>query len=90
MYGDRSPLQVCQGGRIDPQHLARPRGARRLAELTWAGDQLAALAARAVEQAPAECRGYCSIITGPDPRRKSGATARTLLGPQAILASLPD
>lgn len=36
----------------------------RLAELTCARDQLAALAARAPEQDPADCRGYCSIITG--------------------------
>jgi DNA-binding transcriptional MerR regulator len=36
----------------------------RLAELTRARDQLAALAARAAAQDPAECRGYCSIIDG--------------------------
>ena len=36
----------------------------RLAELTRTRDQLAALAERAAEQDPADCRGYCSIITG--------------------------
>jgi DNA-binding transcriptional MerR regulator len=36
----------------------------RLAELTRARDQLAALAARAAAQDPAGCRGYCSIIDG--------------------------
>ena len=34
----------------------------RLAELTRTRDQLAALAARAAAQDPADCRGYCSII----------------------------
>jgi len=36
----------------------------RLAELTRARDQLAALAERAAEQDPADCFAYCSIITG--------------------------
>jgi MerR family copper efflux transcriptional regulator len=36
----------------------------RLAELAGTRDQLAALAQRAAEQEPADCRGYCSIITG--------------------------
>ena len=36
----------------------------RLAELARARDQLAALAARAAAQDPADCRGYCSIIAG--------------------------
>jgi DNA-binding transcriptional MerR regulator len=36
----------------------------RIAELTRARDQLVVLAARAAEQDPADCRGYCSIITG--------------------------
>lgn len=36
----------------------------RLAELTRARDQLAALARRAAAQDPADCRGYCSIIVG--------------------------
>jgi DNA-binding transcriptional MerR regulator len=34
----------------------------RLAELTRTRDQLAALAARAAAQDPADCHGYCSII----------------------------
>ena len=34
----------------------------RLAELARTRDQLAALAARAAAQDPADCRGYCSII----------------------------
>jgi len=36
----------------------------RLAELTRARDQLAALGRRAAAQDPADCRGYCSIIAG--------------------------
>src|SRR5215472_9438762 len=36
----------------------------RLAELARARDQLAALAARAADQDPADCHGYCSIIVG--------------------------
>jgi DNA-binding transcriptional MerR regulator len=36
----------------------------RLAELARTRDQLAALAARATAQDPADCRGYCSIIAG--------------------------
>ncbi len=36
----------------------------RLAELSATRDQLAALAERAAAQDPADCRGYCSIITG--------------------------
>ena len=36
----------------------------RLAELGRTRDQLAALAARAAAQDPADCRGYCSIIAG--------------------------
>jgi hypothetical protein len=36
----------------------------RLAELARARDQLAARAARAAAQDPAECSGYCSIIAG--------------------------
>ena len=36
----------------------------RLAELTRTRDQLVVLAARAAEQDPADCRGYCSIIAG--------------------------
>jgi DNA-binding transcriptional MerR regulator len=36
----------------------------RLAELARTRDQLAALAAAAAVQDPADCRGYCSIITG--------------------------
>ena len=34
----------------------------RLAELTRARDQWVVLAARAAEQDPADCRGYCSIV----------------------------
>jgi MerR family transcriptional regulator, copper efflux regulator len=36
----------------------------RLAELARTHDQLAALAARAAAQNPADCQGYCSIIAG--------------------------
>jgi DNA-binding transcriptional MerR regulator len=35
----------------------------RLAELTRTRDQLVALAKRAATQDPANCRGYCSILT---------------------------
>lgn len=36
----------------------------RLAEFSATRDHLAALAERAAAQDPADCRGYCSIITG--------------------------
>ncbi len=39
----------------------------RLAELARTRDQLAALAARAAAQDPADCRGYCSILTAEAP-----------------------
>jgi DNA-binding transcriptional MerR regulator len=39
----------------------------RLAELARTHDQLAALAARAAAQDPADCRGYCSIIAAEAP-----------------------
>ena len=66
----RQVLDIRDGGRQPCVHvtglIARRLGEveARLAELTRARDQLAALAERAAEQDPADCRGYCSIITG--------------------------
>ena len=66
----RQVLDIRDGGRPPCVHvtglIARRPGEveARLAELTRARDQLAALAERAAEQDPADCRGYCSIITG--------------------------
>ena len=63
-------LQVRDGGQPPCVHVTSLIARRlaevevRLAELTRARDQLAALAERAAEQEPADCRGYCSIITG--------------------------
>ena len=66
----RQVLQIRDSGQAPCVHvtglIARRLGEveARLAELTAVRDQLAALAARAAEQDPAGCRGYCSIITG--------------------------
>ena len=66
----RQVLDIRDGGQPPCVHvtglIARRLGEveARLAELTRARDQLAALATRAAEQDPADCRGYCSIITG--------------------------
>ncbi len=66
----RQVLDIRDGGRPPCVHvtglIARRLGEveARLAELARARDQLAALAARAAEQDPADCRGYCSILTG--------------------------
>jgi MerR family Zn(II)-responsive transcriptional regulator of zntA len=66
----RQVLDIRDGGRPPCVHvtalIARRLGEveARLAELTRARAQLAALAARAAEQDPADCRGYCSIIAG--------------------------
>jgi DNA-binding transcriptional MerR regulator len=63
-------LEVRDGGQPPCAHVASLIAQRlgeveaRLAELTGARDHLAALAERAAEQEPADCRGYCSIITG--------------------------
>ena len=63
-------LQVRDGGQPPCVHVSSLIARRlaeveaRLAELARARDQLAALAERAAEQEPADCRGYCSIITG--------------------------
>jgi DNA-binding transcriptional MerR regulator len=64
----RQVLEVRDGGQPPCVHviglIARRRAEveARLAELTATRDQLAALAARAAAQDPANCRGYCSII----------------------------
>ena len=66
----RQVLQIRDSGQAPCVHvtglIARRLGEveARLAELTATRDQLAALAARAAGQDPADCRGYCSIITG--------------------------
>ena len=59
----RQVLDIRDGGQPPCVHVAGLIG-RRLAELARARDQLAALAARAAAQDPADCRGYCSIIAG--------------------------
>jgi MerR family copper efflux transcriptional regulator len=66
----RQVLDIRDGGQPPCEHvtslIARRLGEvdARLAELARARDQLAALAARAAGQDPADCRGYCSIIDG--------------------------
>jgi DNA-binding transcriptional MerR regulator len=66
----RQVLDIRDGGQPPCVHvtglIARRLGEveARLAELARARDQLAALAARAAKQDPADCHGYCSIITG--------------------------
>ena len=66
----RQVLDIRDGGQPPCVHVAGLIGRRlaeveaRLAELARARDQLAALAARAAALDPADCRGYCSIITG--------------------------
>jgi DNA-binding transcriptional MerR regulator len=66
----RQVLDIRDGGQPPCVHVAGLIGRRlaeveaRLAELARARDQLAALAARAAAQDPADCRGYCSIIVG--------------------------
>ncbi len=66
----RQVLQIRDSGQPPCVHVTGLIAGRlgeveaRLAELTAARDQLAALAARAAGQDPADCRGYCSIITG--------------------------
>jgi MerR family transcriptional regulator, copper efflux regulator len=64
----RQVLDIRDGGDPPCSHVAGLIARRlaevdaRLAELTRARDQLVVLAARAVAQDPADCRGYCSII----------------------------
>ena len=64
----RQVLDIRDGGQPPCVHVTELIARRlanvetRLAELTRARDQLAALAARAAAQDPADCRGYCSII----------------------------
>jgi DNA-binding transcriptional MerR regulator len=66
----RQVLDIRDGGQPPCEHVASLIARRlgevdaRLAELARARDQLAALAARAAGQDPADCRGYCSIIDG--------------------------
>ena len=66
----RQVLDIRDGGQPPCVHVAGLISRRlaeveaRLAELARARDQLAALAARAAAQDPADCRGYCSIIAG--------------------------
>jgi DNA-binding transcriptional MerR regulator len=69
----RQVLEVRDGGQQPCVHVTELIARRlaeveaRLAELTRTRDQLEALARRAAAQDPADCRGYCSIITGSDP-----------------------
>ena len=73
-------LEVRDGGQPPCVHVSSLIARRlaeveaRLAELTATRDQLAALAERAAEQEPADCRGYCSIITGQHPAPGAGLT----------------
>jgi len=66
----RQVLDIREGGQPPCVHVTGLIARRlaeveaRLAELARTRDQLAALAARAGAQDPADCRGYCSIITG--------------------------
>jgi DNA-binding transcriptional MerR regulator len=66
----RQVLDIRDGGQPPCVHVSGLIARRlaeteaRLAELTRTRDQLAALAARAAEQDPADCQGYCSIIAG--------------------------
>ena len=66
----RQVLDIRDGGQPPCVHVADLIARRlgeveaRLAELTRARDQLAALSRRAAAQDPADCRGYCSIIAG--------------------------
>ena len=66
----RQVLDIRDGGQPPCSHVADLIARRlaeveaRLAELTRAREQLAALAERAAAQDPADCRGYCSIIAG--------------------------
>jgi MerR family transcriptional regulator, copper efflux regulator len=64
----RQVLDIRDGGEPPCAHITGLIARRlaeveaRLAELTRARDQLAALAERAAAQDPADCQGYCSII----------------------------
>ena len=66
----RQVLDIRDGGQPPCVHVTGLIARRlaevedRLAELARARDPLAALAARAAAQDPADCRGYCSIISG--------------------------
>src|SRR5258708_3648234 len=66
-------LDISDGGQPPCIHVAGLIARRlteveaRLAELARTRDQLAALAARAAAQDPADCRGYCSIIAAEAP-----------------------
>jgi DNA-binding transcriptional MerR regulator len=69
----RQVLDIGDGGQPPCVHVAGLIARRlteveaRLAELARTRDQLAALAARAAAQDPADCRGYCSIIAAEAP-----------------------
>ena len=63
-------LDIRDSGRPPCVHVAAVIAERlseveaRLAELSRARDQLLVLSGRAAAQDPADCQGYCSIITG--------------------------
>jgi DNA-binding transcriptional MerR regulator len=66
----RQVLDIRDGGQPPCVHVAGLITRRlaevdaRLADLARTRDMLAALAARAAAQDPADCQGYCSIIAG--------------------------
>ena len=66
----RQVLEIRDGGQPPCVHVTDLIARRladveaRLAELTRTRDQLVVLAARAADQDPADCHGYCSIIAG--------------------------
>jgi MerR family transcriptional regulator, copper efflux regulator len=76
----RQVLDISDGGQPPCVHVAGLIARRlteveaRLAELALTRDQLAALAARAAAQDPADCRGYCSIITAEAPPAAAAAS----------------
>jgi len=66
----RQVLEIGDSGDAPCEHVARVVADRlaevetRIAELTATRRHLQTLAVRAAEQDPADCRGFCSIITG--------------------------
>jgi DNA-binding transcriptional MerR regulator len=77
----RQVLDIRDGGQPPCTHVTDLIARRltevetRLAELTRTRDQLAALAARAAAQDPADCRSYCSILAAEAPPASLGLRA---------------
>jgi DNA-binding transcriptional MerR regulator len=67
-------LDISDSGQAPCQHVRELIGARlaeveaRVAELVQARRSLEALARRAADQDPADCHGYCSILTAQTPQ----------------------